>query len=135
VESILKLEEVMTTKVVSVEMDCSLKLIKEVFDSASFHHLLVVEDAELVGVISDRDLLRAIGPRVGTVAETAAEVAELNRKAHQIMTRRPITLRPNNDIKVAIGVFNKHSISCIPIVDAKNKPVGIVSWRDILKTL
>jgi len=131
----LKLEDVMTTKVVSVEMDCSLKLIKEVFDHASFHHLLVVEDAELVGIISDRDLLRAISPRVGTVAETATEVAELNRKAHQIMTRRPITLMPGNDIKVAIGVFNKHRISCIPIVDAMKKPVGIVSWRDILKTL
>lgn len=131
----MKLEEIMTTNVVSVDMDCSLKLIKEVFDNASFHHLLVVEDDELLGVISDRDLLRALSSKAGTVAETAADVADLNRRAHQIMTRQPVTLLADTDIKAAIEVFNKHRISCIPIVDAQKKPVGIVSWRDILKTL
>jgi len=131
----LKLAEIMTTNVVSVDMDCSLKLIKEVFDNASFHHLLVVEGEELLGVISDRDLLRAVSPKVGTVAETAADVADLNRRAHQIMTRQPVTLSEDADIKAAIEVFNKHRISCIPIVDAQKKPVGIISWRDILKTL
>ncbi len=131
----MKLEKIMTPNVVSVDMDCTLKLIKEVFDNASFHHLLVVEDDVLFGVISDRDLLRAISPKIGTVAETAADVADLNRRAHQIMTRQPVTLSVDADIKAAIEVFNSHKISCIPIVDAKNKPVGIISWRDILKAL
>jgi len=131
----LKLREIMTEKVVVVDMDCSLTLIKEFFDNASFHHLLVVEGDELFGVISDRDLLRAIGPKAGTVAETSADLMDLNRRAHQIMTRSPVTLPANADIKLAVEMFNTYQISCIPIVDWKKKPVGIVSWRDILKTL
>ena len=131
----MKVEEIMTTTIVSVEMDDTLKVVKEIFDNVSFHHLLVVDGGELFGVISDRDLLRVLSPKVGTVAETSADAAELKKRAHQIMTRKPITLAPSADLKEAIEVFNTSRISCIPIVDSRNKPVGMLSWRDILKTL
>jgi acetoin utilization protein AcuB len=51
------------------------------------------------------------------------------------MTRKPITLTPLADVYEAISLFNQHSISCIPIVNEKGAPVGIVSWRDILRTI
>jgi acetoin utilization protein AcuB len=35
----------------------------------------------------------------------------------------------------AVNLFNTHQISCIPIVKNDRDPVGILSWRDILKTL
>jgi acetoin utilization protein AcuB len=63
----MKLGEIMSTRVVTVEFDDSLATVKEIFDSLRFHHLLVVgSDRKLCGVISDRDLLRAISPYVGT---------------------------------------------------------------------
>lgn len=122
----------MTQPVVTVEMDTSLSVIKDIFDNTHFHHLLVEFENKLVGVISDRDLLRAISHRVDTVAATATDMASLNKRAHQIMTRNLVTLFDSDNVKDAVRLFNLHRVSCLPVVDNTHKPVGIVSWRDIL---
>ena len=131
----MRLEKIMSKSVVTVEMDDSLRMVKDIFDNIHFHHLLVVESGKLLGVISDRDLLKALSPNIGTAAETSMDVATLNKKAHQIMTRKPITLAPEAEIDDAIEIFNNYNISCIPVIDDEHKPVGIISWRDILKTI
>jgi acetoin utilization protein AcuB len=42
-------------------------VVKEIFDTQSFHHLLVLhEHKRLSGIVSDRDLLRALSPYVGS---------------------------------------------------------------------
>ncbi|MFT6992398.1 MAG: acetoin utilization protein AcuB [Paraglaciecola sp.] len=129
------IEKIMTKPVVTVTLDDTLRLVKHTFDNAKFHHLLVVEEGKLYGVISDRDLLKSISPFIGTVQETVHDKFTLNKKAHQIMSRKPITLTPSADVYEAISLFNQYSISCIPIVNEKGAPVGIVSWRDILRTI
>ena len=131
----MSVQKIMSTAIVTVEMDDRLKTVNEIFSSVRFHHLLVVESDKLVGVLSDRDLLKALSPRIGTPSETEDDSATLNKKVHQIMTRRPVVLKPLSTVYEAIEVFNKHNISCIPIVDDDNIPVGIVSWRDILKEI
>src|ERR1700685_3755040 len=132
----MKLGEIMTSRIVTVELDDSLATVKEIFDSLHFHHLLVIgSDKKLCGVISDRDLLRALSPYVGTPSENARDIATLQKHVHQIMTRRPITLPPEANVADAINLFLNHRVSCIPIVDGSFKPVGIVSWRDVLKSL
>ncbi len=131
----MSIENIMSKAVVTVEMDSSLKVVKEIFDNVSFHHLPVVNGEKLVGVISDRDLHKALNPNIGTVTETLRDTAVLNKKAHQIMTREPVTLPLDADIADAIDIFNEQTISCIPVVNDKFKPVGILSWRDILRNL
>ncbi|MBV1871111.1 MAG: CBS domain-containing protein [Gammaproteobacteria bacterium] len=131
----MKVEMIMSKQPVSVALDTSLKEVREIFDKARFHHLLVVESGKLFGVVSDRDLLRAISPNLGTVSETQRDLATLNKRVHQILTRKPITLSPESDVYEAIHIFNNHNISCIPIVDEENKPRGLLSWRDILRAL
>jgi acetoin utilization protein AcuB len=128
-------KQLMTKKIVTVEMDDTLATVKEIFDNLKFHHLLVVESGRLFGVVSDRDLLKALSPRLGTMSETFDDAATLNKRVHQIMTRKPITLRPEAHLLEAVNMFNIHKVSCIPVVDEKFKPVGIISWRDILKAL
>ncbi len=125
----------MTRKIVTVEMDDSLAMVKEIFDSLQFHHLLVVESQRLVGVVSDRDLLKALSPNLGTVSATLSDEATLNKRVHQIMTRSLITLHTDATIRDAVDMFNTHRISCIPVVDNDFRPLGIVSWRDILKAV
>ena len=126
----------MTARIVTVEMDDRLEAVKEIFDTMGFHHLLVVDEhKKLSGVLSDRDLLRALSPYVGSATETARDLATLNKRVHQIMTRRPITLRQESGIAEAVELLLKNRISCLPIVDDDFKPVGIVSWRDLLRTL
>jgi acetoin utilization protein AcuB len=131
----MSVEKIMSKTVVTVEMDDSLKVVKDIFDNTGFHHLLVIESGKLFGVISDRDLLKSLSPNVGTISETLKDAATLNKRAHQIMTRKPVTLAANANIYDAIDVFNNHDISCLPIVDDERKPIGILSWRDILKAL
>jgi acetoin utilization protein AcuB len=131
----MNVSQIMNTQPVTVELDDKLSTVKEIFDNARFHHLLVVEHGKLVGVLSDRDLFKAISPNIGTVRTTAQDLATLNKRVHQIVTRKPITLRPTATAAEAVAVFNGHNISCIPIVDANNVAVGILSWRDIFKVI
>jgi acetoin utilization protein AcuB len=132
----MALSNIMTARIVTVEMDDRLEVVKEIFDTMNFHHLLVVDEhKKLSGIVSDRDLLRALSPYVGSAAETARDLATLNKRVHQIMSRHPITLRPQSEIADAVNLLLEHPISCIPIVDDECKPVGIVSWRDLLKSL
>jgi acetoin utilization protein AcuB len=128
------LRGIMTPRVVTVELDDPLETVKKIFDSVKFHHLLVVEAGRLCGVISDRDLLRAVSPYIGTRSETARDAATLKKRVHQIMTRKPVTLPSEATVGDAVKVFLEHRVSCIPVVDATFKPIGIVSWRDLLKS-
>ncbi len=131
----MNLQNIMTTQIVTVDMDDRLAVVKHIFDSTKFHHLLVVEDGKLFGVVSDRDLLRALSPYIGSTVETARDTATLNKRVHQIMTRKPITLRPEAEIAEAVALFLDRRISCIPIVDDEFRPIGIVSWRDVIRPL
>src|SRR5271167_1359098 len=127
---------IMTVRVVTVELDDRLDVVKQIFDRLKFHHLLVVDDRKkLTGIVSDRDLLKALSPYVGSAAETTRDIATLNKRVHQIMSRNPVTLHPEAKIADCVQLFLEHRISCIPIVDLEFKPVGIVSWRDVLKSL
>ncbi len=132
----MQLGSVMTTRVVTVEIDDPLDVVKRIFDSVKFHHLLVVDsDQKLCGVISDRDLLRALSPYIGTASENSRDTATLKKRVHQIMTRQPVTLPPQATVADAVRLFLERRVSCIPVVDPRFKAVGIVSWRDVLRSL
>jgi acetoin utilization protein AcuB len=129
-------KEYMTTKLVTVEMDDSLATVREIFQNTGFHHLLVVERGELVGLLSDRDLLRHLSPYVGTNAETQRDSATLHKHVHQIMTRKPITLSPESELAEVLEKFRQKDVTCLPVIDVRsNKVVGIVTWRDMLKLM
>ena len=131
----LSVRSIMSSPVVTVELDDSVALVREIFANTNFHHVLAVEDGRLFGVVSDRDLLKALSPNLGTASEKASDTATLNKKVHQIMSRNPICLAQHESVHKAIELFEEHAISCIPIVDENRIPVGIVSWRDILKAI
>jgi acetoin utilization protein AcuB len=128
-------KDIMSRNVVTVGLDDTLGLVKEIFDHSKFHHLLALEKGELLGVISDRDLFKALSPNIGTNIETYKDTATLNKRVHQIMSRKPKILREDATVDAAIDLFNEHPISCIPILSADDRLVGILSWRDILRNL
>lgn len=129
----MSLSRIMTKKVITVDMDENLHRVYEIFKANSFHHLLVVDGDRLVGVLSDRDLLRVMSPFIGTPEEQARDMATLNQKVFKIMTRNPMVLKEHDSLFKVISLFNRKDISCIPVVDDASKPVGIISWRDFLK--
>lgn len=129
----MKLASIMSKPVVTVEMDDRLSEVRRLLDSCRFHHLLVVDSGLLVGVISDRDLLKAISPNLGTAAESSSDLATLNKRAHQIMSRDPIAVSAEHTVTDAVDLLCQHGVSCLSVVSDENKPMGIVSWRDLLR--
>lgn len=129
------IRDIMSERPVSVSLDDHLDVVKDIFDHAKFHHLLVIDEGKLIGVISDRDLLKAISPHIGTNRYTMRDLETLAQPVHRIVTRKPLTLTADASVDEAVAIFNAHNISCIPIVDDGGAAVGIVSWRDILKSL
>lgn len=101
------INQIMSADPVCVGLDDHLSTVKEIFDSHHFHHLLVVEHGKLVGVLSDRDLLRSISPNIGTSRVTYFDMATLHKPVHHVMTRRPIALGPLASVMDAVEVFNK----------------------------
>src|SRR5580704_19662677 len=107
----MDVRSIMTARVVTVEMDDRLDVVKQIFDTLKFHHLLVVDDRKkLSGVVSDRDLLKALSPYVGSAAETTRDIATLNKRVHQIMSRNLITLHPSDSVPEAIKLFLEQRI-------------------------
>jgi acetoin utilization protein AcuB len=130
----MKVSEVMTKRVVSVQMDDRLTVVKEILDNVSFHHLLVVENETLQGVISERDLLRCLSPFLGSDAESARDATTIAQRAHQVMTRSPITVNSEITVRDALTLMLAHNIGCLPVLD-NGCIVGIFTLRDGLIAL
>jgi acetoin utilization protein AcuB len=131
----MSISSLMTKDVVSVSMDDNLATVRDIFNLVSFHHLLVVEKNEVVGIISDRDYLKSINVALGTPFETNKDLAALNKRVHQIMSRRVISISENSSLYELIELFHQKRVSCVPVVDENNAPKGIISSKDIISAL
>ncbi len=126
--------DIMTATPVTIGLDTTMEQVRAIFESRRFHHLVVVdENRRTVGVLSDRDLLSTVSPFVGKMAERSADLASLQRKAHQVMSRKLIAARPNTLLRAAARVMLDYKISCMPVVDRDLRCVGIITIRDIVR--
>jgi acetoin utilization protein AcuB len=128
-------DKIMSRHVVSVDMDDKLSDVREIFEHVRFHHLLVMENDRLAGIISDRDLLKAVSPYANTQSERPRDAATLRKRVHQIMSRKPITIPVDGSVLDAIKLFIDDKISCLPVLDKDGSVAGILTWRDILKAI
>ncbi len=129
----MKVNSIMTKDVITVDMDTSLKAIGTIFDDVQFHHLLVMEDDELWGVVSDRDLLKASSPFVNTFAEQRRDVIVMRKRAHQVMSRKPVTITEQANPQDAARLMLREDISCLPVLSSDGLVVGILTRRDLLR--
>jgi acetoin utilization protein AcuB len=116
-------------------MDDDLGKAKAIFDLHKIHHILVLNDKELVGVITDRDIYKHLSPTIGTKKETARDHSSLSKKLHLVMNRNLTTTSEDASLNEAVLLFHDNHISCLPVVNDKMEPLGIISWRDILKVI
>jgi acetoin utilization protein AcuB len=131
----MNVDAIMSREPVTVGMDDDLHRVKDLFELYRFHHLLVLLGERLVGVISDRDLLRASSPFIGRGSERPQDVATLNRRIHQIMTRNLVVVAPETPVEDAARLMLDKRVSCLPVVTAEGHVLGIVTWRDQLRSL
>jgi len=114
-------------------MDDSLRVISEIFANVRFHHILVVEKNKIFGVISDRDLLNASSPFLNTLSEQSRDVNTLRIKAHQIMSRKLVTVTKEASLEDAIRLLLRKNVSCLPVTSPDGLIEGIVTWKDLIK--
>jgi CBS domain-containing protein len=78
----------------------------------------------LAGIVSEHDLLAAIddGHRLNQL--TASEV----------MTGNPYSIRPETTLGTLVHVLRASDLVRVPVVDAKDRLVGIIARRDVLRT-
>lgn len=85
--------------------------------------LVVMHDDEMIGIITERDILRATAVTRGTL--------EFIRVSDR-MTRLPVITAPCDDIASAMGAMTEHRIRHLPVVDG-GRLTGIISIGDIVK--
>lgn len=130
----VSIAQVMKATPICVSMDTRLEEVRNLLEKHGFHHLPVLDGEELVGIISDRDILRLLSPFLDTAAEMTRDLEILNKAAHQVMTRQPICVTLDDSLNKVIEWMTSASISCMPVLD-KGRLVGIITWRDLVALL
>ncbi len=87
--------------------------------------MVVDEGGSIVGIFTERDLVRLVA--------TGKFSADL--QVYSVMTRNPITIEPNALVYDALRKMRDYNIRHLPVVDSENKPIGMVSVRDILDAI
>lgn len=98
----------------------------DLFHAKLFRHLLVTcPEKGLVGVISDRDVIRCLGPDKSPKRSQVAGIA-----AGEIMSTDLVTIAPNTPLDRAVRLMVDQGISCLPVL-VEGTPVGILTNTDL----
>jgi CBS domain-containing protein len=84
---------------------------------------VVDEKGKLVGIFTERDVLYKVA---GLIEDLEHIVVE------SLMTADPTALQPKTAIQHALHLMSVHGFRHIPLIDEENRPVGIVSFRDVV---
>lgn len=116
------ISSIMTTKLITVGKDDSLKTVAEIFRQKRIHHLPVVENEMLIGLVTTYDLFK-----LGKSSDQYDQV-----KVSEIMTTKLATLEPDAKVGTACEVFLENLFHALPVTE-NGKLVGIVTSFDVLK--
>lgn len=120
----MTVKEVMETRVQSVHIrtkgDVIASLMIEGFGAVP----VIDKTRTLIGIVSEHDLLGAIDDGQSLGALMAGEV----------MTGNPYSIRPETDLGMLVHVLRASDLVRVPVVDAKDRLVGIIARRDVLRT-
>jgi arabinose-5-phosphate isomerase len=91
-----------------------------VMTAKSFGVVGIVDGGKLAGIITDGDLRRNMA-------------GLMDKSAGDVMHKGPLTIRPEALAAEALGVMNDRKITCLFVVDAEHKPVGLIHIHDCLR--
>jgi acetoin utilization protein AcuB len=126
----------MSVDVITVEQDTSMMKASIIMKENRIRCLPVVDKGgKVVGIVTDRDLRDASPSKATTL-----DVYELNyllssMKIKDIMTKEIVYVRPDETVEFAALLMLENKISSLPVVNNKNKLVGIITQTDIFKLL
>ncbi len=117
----LSVKDIMNKKVLTIEPDKTIREAAKIMNENDVGSLVVVKGEEVVGIITERDIVRAMAEGLNP-DET---------KVSDVMTSEVFTALPDTSVLKAIEMMRAHRIRHLPVVDEKGKLVGIVSLRDL----
>lgn len=118
----------MTTHLISVSPDDELFAAVEKMAERAIRHVLVLEDENLVGILSNRDLVRA------TFRDPERKLDLHGVTVSRVMTPNPITIAPDASVCEAAQVMVEHAINALPVM-AEGAPQGVLTSDDLLRAL
>ncbi|MFF9773271.1 CBS domain-containing protein [Streptomyces sp. NPDC013978] len=114
--------ELMTSAPVTVEPQTSVATVARMMRDEGIGAVLVTEGERLRGLVSDRDL----------VVRTLAEGGDPDRTTvADACSDDLVTVGPDDDVSRAVELMREHSVRRMPVVDAEQHAVGIVSLGDL----
>ncbi len=123
--------QIMSSPVVSLPPGASLYEAWKLICDRRFRHVPVV-DGDLLGIISDRDVLL----RVARIAATEGEdAAGGHTSVRDIMHARVLTAKPDTRVRQIARTLLEERIGSMPIVDDTGALIGMITRSDILRTL
>ena len=127
--------EYMTHNFVTIGPEARLSDALNVMRARNVHHLPVVENNLLMGIVSEKDLLYAL-PSVNrpiSWVEASSQAATL--PVRQVMQQDVVTVCPDCPIELAAATMADHNIGALPVVSSPESHtlVGIITQTDIFK--
>ncbi len=127
--------EIMSTNLHVLDKDASIAEAGQLFKNHKIHHIPIVEDGLLIGLISKSDFLFFKRGFLENQDDAKMEEIRLNNyQVSHIMTKGIATMEPEERINIALEIFKENIFHAIPVT--KNKELmGIVTTYDIIKHL
>ena len=122
----------MAEKIVTISADDRLSTVEDIMTLGRVRHMPVVRGGRLVGVVSERDLLRA---SLSNLTEFGNEQRRAFLQAveiRRVMSAPPVVIHPDATPEEAALVMAEKKIGCLPVVDGEDL-VGLVTETDLLR--
>jgi len=130
----LLVRDIMQTSFVTVSAGDTLSTVEDIMTLGGVRHMPVVRGGVLVGVVSERDLLRASLSNLTAFRHEERraflQVVEITR----VMVAPPIVIAPDAEIERAARLLAEKRIGCLPVVD-EGKLIGLVTETDVLRCI
>src|SRR5512132_890791 len=133
-------EELMTRKVVAVGVDAPYREVVALMDRHRISALPVLDDQDrLVGIVTSADLILKQDPAVRQEPLPAGARASVEQAkaagttAGELMTTPLLTTRPHHTVAQAVRLLHHFNVKHLPVVDERDRLVGIVSRGDLLR--
>jgi len=128
----MQISDVMTRSVITAPPRMSLALAQRLMDDHRIRHLPVVQEGQLVGLVSDRDLRQAL-PSPTTTLTPAERTYKMGTLAiATCMTRAVVTVPPEADLVQGTRQLLAGPYGCVPVL-AGGQLVGIITAIDVLR--
>lgn len=121
-------DKIVTLKLASplfVPSGSSIRQVVKTIQQAQAGAVLVVEGKQLVGIMTERDVLMKV----------VARDVNYDEPVDKFMTPKPRTLRPADTLGDAINLMNEAGLRNIPIVDESGEAIGLFRVRDVIHHL